>query len=171
MSLVLASDGQLSLALRAHLAGRPEEARLLLCAPQPRLRNRHPGVGARPECKHMFFLSLHLLAAASCTPEPPPFFLTSLTPLAWCLGPVLTRPCISQALFDPDFNELSPAHQAPGPESPLLPKVGAARKQEAAESFGLSACHGSQTVTGVPNNVGLGNGSPQREEAGHIPTC
>lgn len=63
------------------------------------------------------------------------------------------RLCISQALFDPDFNELSLPQPGACQESQPLhkgPTVGAAGKQGAAESLGLSACHESQTVLGIP---------------------
>ena len=56
-----------------------------------------------------------------------------------------------------------------GQESPLLPKVGAASQQGAAGRFGLSAHHGSRTVIGLQNPLGVGNGSLRVKKLGVSP--
>lgn len=83
---------------------------------------------------------------------------------------MLMRLCLAQASFDPGFNELSPPQPGAWPPGPgeSAPSHGrCCWEGEAAQGFGLSAGHGSQTVIGIPGAVTMG---AQGEEAGCTPT-
>lgn len=73
---------------------------------------------------------------------------------------MLMRLCLAQAFFDPGFNELSPPQ--PGAWARRVSSFPRCSWEgKAAEGFGLSAHHGSQTVIGIPEYFESWHGSPQ----------